>query len=193
MGPGQLPPAGTSHCLVQHGLFSSAAPSLSLPGHWPSPGEDCRLEQVSPGALRSPPKPCSSHLAAAPGSPPSGPSLPDSQQHGSAWRRVPDPHGQDRATPGPHAALPREPRVSEAGATQTELFQTSGVCSSHASNKTQLGRDETLTAVRSQLKKKHLGASWPAPHKTREGETPSRGRSLELPPSTRFLRVGLFL
>ena len=36
-----------------------------------------------------------------------------------------------------------------------ELFQTSEVCSGHVSNKTQSGRDESLMAVRSQLKKKN--------------------------------------
>lgn len=46
-----------------------------------------------------------------------------------------------------------------------ELYGTSGVCSSHVFNK---------TALRSQLKKKYLGACSPAPHKTRDGETPSR-------------------
>lgn len=57
-----------------------------------------------------------------------------------------------------------------------ELFQTSEVCSGHVSNKTQSGRDESLMAVRSQLKKKkHLGASLPAPHKSRDGETLSQG------------------
>lgn len=86
-----------SVCLVQHSLF------IQLPLYFLS--RDTRrvlartLLHRAPGLPKGPevspqsPVPPTWLLHQA-GRPPSGPSLPDSQQHGSTRGSVPDPHGQ---------------------------------------------------------------------------------------------------
>lgn len=89
---------------------SSTAFSVRLPLHSPSrdtrpsPGEDCRLElPVSPGAPRSPPKPCSSHLATAPScSPHRAP--PFLTVSSTAPREAVSPTPTGRTGTGPHLA-----------------------------------------------------------------------------------------